>query len=371
MKSRFEGKVGLIQRVLPTYRKPFFNALSCACQSDLHIFAGQARPGEMIHAAKTLKEAHLTRGKNIHLFRGAFYLCCQKGLLNWLSATDPDILIVEANPRYLCTPAAIRWMKQRQRPVIGWGLGAPPLSGPLAAFRQRQRQKLVRQFDAILTYSQKGASEYTALGYPSQKIFTAVNAVTPRPAHALPQRSEAFEKGRAKVLFVGRLQTRKHVDNLIRACANLPQSLQPTLIITGDGPVRDQLKALAQQTYPQTRFTGALYGETLADTFRAADLFVLPGTGGLAVQQAMSYGLPIIIAEADGTQDDLVRPENGWQIPSDDVGALTQTLQEALTSAPRLRQMGAASYRIVAEEINLEAMVSVFLQAMQTACEAR
>jgi len=29
----------------------------------------------------------------------------------------------------------------------------------------------------------------------------------------------------------------------------------------------------------------------------------------------MAYGLPVIVAEGDGTQSDLVRPENGWRIP--------------------------------------------------------
>ena len=42
--------------------------------------------------------------------------------------------------------------------------------------------------------------------------------------------------------------------------------------------------------------------------FAGADLFVLPGTGGLAVQEAMSYALPVIVAKGDGTQEDLVRP---------------------------------------------------------------
>ena len=51
---------------------------------------------------------------------------------------------------------------------------------------------------------------------------------------------------------------------------------------------------------------------------------MLPGTGGLAVQQAMAHGLPVIVAQGDGTQDDLVRPENGWQIPPDDLAALTR-----------------------------------------------
>ncbi len=95
-----------------------------------------------------------------------------------------------------------------------------------------------------------------------------------------------------------------------------------------------------------------------------ADLFVLPGTGGLAIQQAMAHGLPVIVAHGDGTQDDLVRQENGWQVPPDDMQALSDTIQRALSEPTRLRTMGAASYRIVAEEINVSKMVEVFIHAL-------
>jgi len=109
---------------------------------------------------------------------------------------------------------------------------------------------------------------------------------------------------------------------------------------------------------------GARHGDELAPYFRAADLFVLPGTGGLAVQEAMSYGLPVIVAQGDGTQDDLVRAGNGWQVPPDEDAALAAALREALSDAARLRAMGAESYRIVAQEINLERMVEVFVEAL-------
>jgi glycosyltransferase involved in cell wall biosynthesis len=95
-------------------------------------------------------------------------------------------------------------------------------------------------------------------------------------------------------------------------------------------------------------------------------LFVLPGTGGLAVQEAMSYGLPVIMGRGDGTNDDLVRPENGWRIPPDDLPALTETLRVALADASLLRKMGAESFRIVVEEINLEKMVGVFVLALNS-----
>ncbi len=126
-------------------------------------------------------------------------------------------------------------------------------------------------------------------------------------------------------------------------------------------------KRWRKRVYPSAEFPGAKHGAELAAYFSAADLFVLPGTGGLAVQEAMSYGLPVIMGQGDGTNDELVRPENGWQIPPDDLPALAETLRTALSDATRLRRMGAESYRIVREEINLEKMVGVFVEALNSA----
>jgi glycosyltransferase involved in cell wall biosynthesis len=166
------------------------------------------------------------------------------------------------------------------------------------------------------------------------------------------------------VLFVGRLQARKRVDDLLRACASLSENLQPRLVIVGEGPERANLESLAKAIYPRTEFVGPKFKHELAPYFAAADLFVLPGTGGLAVQEAMSYGLPVVMGQGDGTNDDLVRPSNGWQIPPDDPGALKDALRAALSDVARLRAMGAESYRIAAEEINLEKMVAVFVDVL-------
>jgi glycosyltransferase involved in cell wall biosynthesis len=363
--TAFKGRVGLVQRVLPSYRASFFDALGTACPSGLAVFAGKPKPAEMIKTIESLDQAQLFHTKNLHLFSHSLYMCIQIGLLRWLKAWNPDVLIVEANPRYLRTPVAVRWMHKHGRPVIGWGLGAPPLSGPLAGIRQRSRTRFIRQFDTLITYSQAGAEQYAQLGFAKERIFVAVNAVTPPPAHPLPVRPTLTEDMRARVLFVGRLQERKQLHNLLAACAQLPDGLQPELVIVGDGPDRARLQALAQKRYPQATFTGALFGDNLEDQFRQADLFVLPGTGGLAMQQAMSFGLPVIAAEADGTQADLVRPGNGWQIQPNDIDALRTAMEQALSDIAALRKMGAESYRIVSEEVNLEKMVSVFVQALQ------
>ena len=360
---RYPGKLAIQQRVLPTYRAPFFDALAQACDGGLSVCAGRPRTEESIAVTDSLKVSQYFYTPNLHLFHGSLYFCFQRGLLRWLTECNPDALILEANPRYLASPAAIRWMKHRNRPVLGWGLGAPSASASIrltGKWGRDRRASFLRKFDALITYSSRGADEYVALGFPAEKIFVAPNAAAARPTRPMPSRSPAFD-GKPNLLFVGRLQARKRVDLLLHACATLPESLQPHLVIVGEGPERESLESLARSVYPLAEFTGARHGLELAPYFSSADLFVLPGTGGLAVQEAMSYGLPVIMGQGDGTNADLVRPENGWQIPADDLPALTQTLRAALSDAGRLRTMGAESFRIVGEEINLEKMVEVFL----------
>jgi glycosyltransferase involved in cell wall biosynthesis len=165
-------------------------------------------------------------------------------------------------------------------------------------------------------------------------------------------------------LFVGRIQERKRIDILLRGCAALPPEIQPRLIIVGNGPALADLKSLAQRIYPQAEFVGSIHGKDLEPCFAQADLFALPGTGGLAVQQAMSHGLPVIVAQGDGTQDDLVGQENGWQVPQGDQDIFTTTLKTALSDISRLRKMGVESFRIVSEEINLESMVASFISIL-------
>jgi glycosyltransferase involved in cell wall biosynthesis len=360
---QFSGRLGVQQRVLPDYRAPFFELLAQRCKGGMEVFAGAPRFSEGIHPVIEPRFPVCSFAKNIHILDGPAYLCYQTGLTRWLSTLNPDALIVEANPRYLSTSQAVEWMHRRSRPVIGWGLGAPPMTGRFASIRLKRRRTFLTKFDALIAYSRRGAREYAQFGIPEAKIFTATNAAGPAPDHPLPsRRTEA--SGHPFILFVGRLQERKRVDLLLKACAKLEH--QPRLVIAGDGPERMNLEAHAKEDFPATEFIGPKRGLELKPYFMEADLFVLPGTGGLAVQEAMSYGLPVIVARGDGTQDDLVCEANGWQVPPDDLPALVQTMQQALSDVGRLRRMGVESYRIVAEEINIEKMTEVFVAALNS-----
>src|ERR1041384_5619673 len=144
--KRFYGKLALQQRVLPNYRAPFFDRLASACEGGMSLFTGLPRSDEGITTTSRLQGANYKRGKNIHLFNANLYLCYQPGLIDWLKNWNPDALIVEANPRYLSTPSAVKWMHGYSRPVIGWGLGAPPVRGILG----QRRAAFIKQFDGLI-----------------------------------------------------------------------------------------------------------------------------------------------------------------------------------------------------------------------------
>jgi hypothetical protein len=186
--TTFTGRLALQQRVLTTYRAPFFDFLAQGCDGGLSVCAGMPLPEESISVTDSLQVAKYYPVRNYHLFRGSLLLCYQRGVMDWLVEWNPDVLITEINPRTISTRTAINWMKKRNKPVVGWGLGSPPPAS-FTQFLKKTGEWMVestlrsylQQFDALLTYSTKGAEEYASLGFPAEKIFIAPNAATPPP----------------------------------------------------------------------------------------------------------------------------------------------------------------------------------------------
>ncbi len=156
------------------------------------------------------------------------------------------------------------------------------------------------------------------------------------------------------VLFVGRLDQEKRVDELIRAFAALPTGLPGELEIIGDGARRAGWTALAEGLGlgGRVRFRGFVREEELLDAYARAAVFVMPGVAelqSLATLEAMAAGTPVVAADAMALPH-LVRPgRNGWLYPPGDVPELTARLAALLADAPLRARMGAASREMVAE----------------------
>jgi glycosyltransferase involved in cell wall biosynthesis len=201
-----------------------------------------------------------------------------------------------------------------------------------------------------------------------------VTAPTPRAVELLVQRAglrdaipvscgidaERYRSAAARpsavptVLFVGRMDQEKRVDELIRAFAALPAGLPAELEIVGDGGRRADWTALAAGLGlgDRVRFRGFISEDDLLDAYARAAVFCMPGVAELqsiATLEAMAAGTPIVAADAMALPH-LVRPgRNGWLYRPGDVGELTTRLTALLSDAALRRRMGAASRELVAE----------------------
>jgi len=377
-------KVGIIQHYVPNYRAPFFDQLAKKCPKGCEVFAGEAQRNTGLKTSRSLSTGNLYLTKNIHIGhieRDIWYLCWQRDVLKWLKEWNPDILIMQAFPRILSNWLAIRYMHHRSRPILGWGLGELPQfrSGPNAVnqFRSTLLSRLVQACDGIISYSTKGADDYVRLGVPIERVFIAYNATDTSRANSLRTKMEmepdiianwqtqTLGNHNPVILFVGRLLPQKRVSDLIYACAQINDPCQ--LIIIGDGPEKSKLESLANEFLPSTQFLGHQTGEELGFAFMSASVFVLPGSGGLTIQEAMAYGKPVIVADGDGTQYDLVNPgKNGYLIASGNIQGLVNVLEEILKYDCLREMMGNESIKLIREKINLTQMVKSFVRACNT-----
>src|SRR5207248_580451 len=103
----------------------------------------------------------------------------------------------------------------------------------------------------------------------------------------------------------------KRPDDVLSALAQL-DSPNAWLVYAGDGQMRADLAALARElgVSERVKFMGFVNQSQLPETYRAADILVLPSEYepfGLVVNEAMACGLPAIVSDQVGARFDLVR----------------------------------------------------------------
>jgi glycosyltransferase involved in cell wall biosynthesis len=144
-----------------------------------------------------------------------------------------------------------------------------------------------------------------------------------------------------KLIYVGRISKEKNLDVLVRTFQKL-SVLKPSLhlIIVGDGPYRKEMERDLQNT-PAT-FTGYLEGEDLAKAYASSDLFIFPSstdTFGNVVLEAQASGLPVIVTDRGGPQENMINGETGVVVPVGNHQAMMDAVLEIAFTPYRLASM--------------------------------
>jgi glycosyltransferase involved in cell wall biosynthesis len=236
--------------------------------------------------------------------------------------------------------------------MIAWRLGVPSLveSDTPRPPRQSVLKRVVKRIvypwlfrlPAMFLPGGTRQSQYLqSFGVDEAKMRIAqmtvdVSAIT-RYVGAVDRRRRAeirekygFAGSEVIALYVGRLVPCKGINCLLNAFQQAVQrhsSLR--LLVVGDGELRDNVRAAALSCRAVVP-TGRLCGNDLLDVYAIADFLVVPSLSeswGLAINEAMAAGIPIIASDCVGCVDDLI-PNNqtGFVVPADDSGSLCDAI---------------------------------------------
>jgi glycosyltransferase involved in cell wall biosynthesis len=152
------------------------------------------------------------------------------------------------------------------------------------------------------------------------------------------------------ILYAAKFIPAKACHDLVEAFSAVASRAR--LVLVGSGPLEAELKALAQRVAPgRAHFLGFVNQSAMPSAYEMGDIFVLPSVRepwGLAVNEAMCVGKPIVATDQVGSVPDLVSQENGWVYPAGDRRRLAAILDEALGPDGGLEERGCVSARRIA-----------------------
>jgi len=111
---------------------------------------------------------------------------------------------------------------------------------------------------------------------------------------------------RLNILFVGRLEKRKGLGDLLRAYRFIQtRGPRTRLIIVGDGPLRGSIESyIARHRLPYVIMAGYVPETVKPRYYASADIFCAPATGsesfGIVLLEALASGLPVVATEVPG-----------------------------------------------------------------------
>jgi len=163
------------------------------------------------------------------------------------------------------------------------------------------------------------------------------------------------------VINVARLTQQKALDQLIEA-ARIVISARPDVrfVLIGDGPLRDDLIALAEDLGVADKIIFTGFRTDIADLLATSDIFALSSLWEgmpIALLEAMAAGCAVVSTDVGGVAEVVTHEVTGLLVPAADSQALAAAILEYITKPETARQLGAAGQASVVEHYSMRSWV--------------
>lgn len=204
------------------------------------------------------------------------------------------------------------------------------------------------QMEAIYVPSKATGEELAAHGIPREKLRLYDRGIDIERFH--PSKRNGFFKKRLgltadtiKLLYVGRVSREKNLPFLVEVFKRVAAQREDAhLVVVGDGPYLPEMRrALAGFN---ASFTGYLEGEDLEQAYASSDVFLFPSTTdtfGNVVLEAQASGLPVIVTDSGGPQENVIPGETGYVVPAGDCTTFVHAILGIVNDRTKLETMRA------------------------------
>ena len=378
-------EVALIQRICPHYRVPVWRKLAQADEIDLTVYYGR---GEKTGSQQNAKNISGFKHKQLFTlgfpfrFRGrSIFVAFHPTLLFHLWKNKYDVVICEGPSNIINNLFILPYFLLSRVPFVWWDAGRNP-DAPRRLLRRLFDPILnffIRHSSACIAYGSLARSYLISVGASPAKVFVAQNALDTEKIRKdlqkydkraiIEKRKQLGIENKKVILYVGALEKRKKLDMLIDVFADVKTKLkEAALLIVGDGTERQRLEEYVRDSgVTNVLFLGRIV-EEVGLLFLLSDVLVLPSEGGLSINQAMGYGLPVIVSTADGTEVDLVKNgETGFLFEKNNAEDLSKKIRLVLSKKDVATYMSEKAMSLIHGEYTLDNMVKGIVKAVEYA----
>lgn len=199
-------------------------------------------------------------------------------------------------------------------------------------------------------------------------VHVVSNGVPPDLRLPVSPQREPQHAGAFLVLSVGRLASEKRPDVILEAVRRSRHRDRIRLVLAGAGPLEEELRAKAQELLPYPPEIGFLPRQRLANLLATADLFVHASEvelEGIAVLEAMSAGLPVLVARSPESAASELALSEDFRFPAGDAAALAAKI-DALVDQPETLRVARLRQRAASPPISFETSIERLIQVYRS-----
>ena len=174
---------------------------------------------------------------------------------------------------------------------------------------------------------------------------------------------------RQTICFVARLDEQKNPLGLLQAL----DGLGVHLVMIGDGGLRPQVEALAQELSLEVTFIRQVPHTELPDYFNRATLFILPSFyegHPKTLLEAMACGLPVIASDIPEIRELIQQRETGY-LCGTSAAEIRAAIREVLGDTKLQRHMGRGAREFVVANFSLDRVLEKELALLDSVVNAR